>query len=416
MQQNNNYLYATDNAKKTKTIKIAIIGATGAVGRNMIKQLEKSFLNNHYEGYKLFVGLFASKKSAGKTLKFLNQSLLVSNFSLEKLKNYDYALMSAGGEFSKKIAKSLKELGIIIIDNSSAWRSCDNTCLIVPEINHNCAILNKLIKNKLNNNSGGIIANPNCSTIQLMVAMGPIHKKFGLEKLFISTYQSVSGTGRQGINELHHQSSHVFLNADKGDNNLEHDQSKFLTNYQKIKKDVYPEPIAFNLIPFIGEINDLGFCQEEIKMMNESKKILDDYDLDVLATTVRVPVFYSHGQTVVCKLKESVSYDEIFKLFNDTNGVSLKSESTNHNATPLSATLKNDVYISRIRLGFNYGSYAVSAGGYKNNKDKKDKNKDKDNVSSNWLQLWNVSDNLLKGAALNSVQILELVHKKLVNY
>ena len=384
--------------------KIAVIGATGAVGRQMVKELQSSPLfdniNNNINRSKsmgssstlsLSIGLFASQRSHGTKLRFFNQDFEVQAFDIEKLRDYHYVLLSAGGDFSREYGKLLAQAGLIVIDNSSAWRSDPEVPLIVPEVNFEDRRLQKLINANFDNRNGGIISNPNCSTIQLMMSIAPLYKHYGISKIFVSTYQSVSGTGQKGINELHNQVYEIYQKLDKN-----HDFDCFVRAIKDLDYSVYSQPIAFNLISGIGGVNNSGFCEEEIKMINESKKILDDQSLDVLATTVRVPVFYGHGQSVVCELKSPVSYDDVYQNLNNASGVyAYQRVGSCFSATPHQTMCNSTVFVSRIRLGVD--PQPESSG----------------NTKSNWFQSWNVCNNLTKGAAFNAVQILQLIEKKI---
>ena len=234
-------------------MKIAIIGATGAVGREMLNDLEASEIKD------IELGAFASPRSAGERLNFRDAQFEVKPYSPEALKEYRYILMSAGGAFSRAQAPVLAEQGSVVIDNSSAWRMDPGVQLIVPEVNGG----------KMRDFKAGIIANPNCSTIQMVVALKPLKDSFGLKSVQVATYQSVSGTGQKGIAELSAQLTQ---------------QMKF----EELTAEVYDQPIAFNLLPAIDRLDDARHCFEEIKMVNESRKILADQQLPVFVTTVCV--------------------------------------------------------------------------------------------------------------------------------
>jgi aspartate-semialdehyde dehydrogenase len=331
--------------------KVAIIGATGAVGREMISELEDSAMKN------IEVGMFASPRSEGQTVEFRKQKYRVKAFSEEALKGYDYALMSAGGDFSKKYSKQLAEQGAIVIDNSSAWRMDPQYPLVVPEVNAHA----------LNRDDLSIIANPNCSTIQMMINLAPLEKDFGIEMVQVSTYQSVSGTGQKGLNELAEQVRKQF-------------------NMEEMTPNVYPQAIAFNVLPAIGPTDDAGHAEEEVKMIRETHKILENDSIEVLATTVRVPVFSCHSESIVVKLKNAVSRDEVLASLDKQEGLVLvDTENQAEFPTPLNVAGKKETYVTRVRL-----PYGLDASG-----------------KSQWVQMWNVADNLKKGAATNAVQILE---------
>lgn len=342
-------------------IKIAIIGATGAVGRCMLRELLDSEI---FQSHHVSISLFASKRSAGTELTAKGWRGIVQTYSTEALQGFHYALMSAGGEFSRQHSPQLAAMGVVVIDNSSAFRMNKDTLLVVPEVN------SKLLQS-LPQKEGAIIANPNCSTIQLMINVHPLEIKYGLEMLITSTYQSVSGSGQKGIKELSEQ-----VNMTQGVvgpiKDEDHDYCTF-----------YDKPIAFNLLPMIGENNQYGDTLEEEKMMYESQKILQRNDLIVMATAVRVPVFYCHGQTVVCKLKQSVSLDDITQTLKKSPGIKLSPQQDY--PSPREVCGSRYTHISRIRVG-----------GSESNRNQ-----------SQWVQMWNVADNLMKGAATNAVQILE---------
>ena len=328
-------------------MKVAIVGATGAVGREMINDLAESKLTD------IELRLFASPRSKGIRVNFRGNALEVEPFKTESLQGIPYVLMSAGGTFSKEFSRALVAQGSTVIDNSSAWRMDPETALVVPEVNSHL----------LETNKPQIIANPNCSTIQMVVALKPLADRFGLELVQVATYQSVSGTGQKGIAELAGQ-----LEA----------QMKF----QDLEPKAYAQPIAFNLLPGIDVYDTAGHCYEEVKMVQETRKIMNLPKLDVLASTVRVPTFHCHGEMVAVKLKRAVTREEALEAFRSGDGIVLN-EKDDHASQPTPRTVTGDgrVFVSRVRL--QYGE-----------------------SSSPWLQFWNVADNLKKGAATNAVQIL----------
>jgi len=332
-------------------MKVAIVGATGAVGREMVRDLEDSRLTD------LEVGLYASARSKGAKIPFRGRPLEVDAFSLAALKGTPFVLMSAGGGFSREYAKALVEQGSTVIDNSSAWRMDPEVALIVPEVNGETLRADRPM----------IIANPNCSTIQMVVALKPLQERFGIDMVQVSTYQSVSGTGQKGITELAQQ-----LEA----------QMRF----QEAEPKVYAQPIAFNCLPAIDVFDADGHCYEEIKMVQETRKILALPGLDVLTTTVRVPMFHCHGETVNVRLQTEVSRAQAFQAFAEAKGVVFVAED-DHQAlpTPRRTTGDRRVFVSRVRLPLGQ-------------------------TMSHWLQFWNVADNLKKGAATNAVQILEMIN------
>lgn len=331
-------------------MKVAIVGATGAVGREMIKDLEASQIKE------IELSLWASPRSAGSKLFFRGHSHEVKPFTVEALKGVRYVLMSAGGAFSREYSRALVEQGTTVIDNSSAWRMADDVPLVVPECNGDILKADK----------AQIIANPNCSTIQMVVALKPLKDNFGLSMVQVATYQSVSGTGQKGMAELSEQLEANF-------------------RFQDLKPKVYAQPIAFNLLPGIDVFDAEGHCYEEVKMVKETRKILDLPELEVLASTVRVPTFNCHGEMVHVLLGEAITREQAIEAMASGAGIVLNREDS-HAAQPTPRTTAGDhrVFVSRLRLPH----------GQK---------------QSRWLQFWNVADNLKKGAASNAVQILECV-------
>lgn len=330
-------------------MKIAVIGATGAVGREILKDLEDSKLTN------IEVFPFASPRSEGEILSFRSKALTVKAFNLSEVRKCDYALMSAGGAFSREHAKKISEEGgPIVVDNSSAWRMHSDVPLIVPEVNGS----------QLKDFRGGIIANPNCAMIQLAVCIKPLQDAFGLESVHVTTFQSVSGSGNKGIKELSSQIESYL-------------------KFAEIKPALYEHPIAFSLIPYIGPIEDSGYCEEEVKLVAELRKVLNSPNLAVMPTTVRVPVFNCHSESVTVQLTKNAQIEAVSDLFrNLKNPVYYSDDKRLEFPTPRTMTGRRDVCISRLRF----------LNGAKN---------------GNWLQFWNIADNLKKGAATNAVQILE---------
>ena len=330
---------------------IAIIGATGNVGRKTIEILEKSKLsiNNLY--------LVASKNSAGKKISFKSKDILV-----EELENYDFSkaeitFFAAGSSIAKEWIPLVSKK-TIVIDNSSYFRMKNDVPLVVPEVN-----------SKELNSHKNIIANPNCSTIQMVLALKPLHDKYKIRRVVVSTYQAVSGAGKSAMDELV-------------------SQTKDYLNNKKIIPKNYTKQIAFNVIPHIDIFGDDGYTKEELKMTNETKKILDK-DISVTATCVRVPVKTSHSESINIEFKNTYDLSNIKKLLNNAPGCKVVDEQKDGGyVTPIESEGKYTTFVSRIR---------------------------KDNSNSKAINLWVVSDNLLKGAALNSVQIAEaLATKKLV--
>ncbi|MDC0954075.1 aspartate-semialdehyde dehydrogenase [Pelagibacteraceae bacterium] len=334
-------------------LNIAIAGATGNVGRKIIEVLEKrNFpVDNLY--------LLASKNSEGKKVKFFNKEIAV-----EDLTNFDFSkaaitFFSCGSEMSKEWVPIAAKKSIVI-DNSSLFRMDQEIPLIVPEVNADDIVQ---CKNK------NIIANPNCSTAQLVVALKPLHDLLSIERVVVSTYQSVSGAGKDPMNELTNQ-------------------TKQFLNKEKIISENFTKQIAFNVIPHIDEFADEGYTKEELKMANETQKILSD-KIKLTATCVRVPVLVSHCESVNIQFERSFTLDQIYSALSSAKGCKVIDERKNGGyITPIEAQDQFDTYISRIRI---------------------------DSTQKNCLNMWVVSDNLLKGAALNAVQIAEtLVDKQLI--
>ena len=334
-------------------LNIAIAGATGNVGRKIIEVLEKrNFpIDNLY--------LLASKNSQGKKIKFLEKEIEV-----EDLTNFDFskaaiAFFCCGSEMSKEWAP-IAAKNSIVIDNSSLFRMDQEIPLIVPEVNADDIVQ---FKNK------NIIANPNCSTAQLVVALKPLHDLLNIERVVISTYQSVSGAGKEPMNEL--------IN-----------QTKQFLNNEKIISENFTKQIAFNVIHHIDEFADDGYTKEELKIVNETKKILSN-KIKLTATCVRVPVLISHCESINIQFEKSFSLDQIYSALSSAKGCKVIDERKNGGyVTPIEAQDQFDTYISRIRM---------------------------DSTQKNCLNMWVVSDNLLKGASLNAVQIAEtLVNKNLI--
>lgn len=332
-------------------MKVAIIGATGAVGREMISDLEESSIKD------IQLGLFASTRSAGEMLTFRGKTYEVKAFKLEEMSGYHACLMSAGGSFSRQHAKAIADLGVTVIDNSSAWRMSGGVPLVVPEVNRE--VLNGLRR-------GSIIANPNCSTIQMVVALKPLMDRFGVEQVHVATYQSVSGTGQKGIKELASQVESSF-------------------KFSEPVVQVYAQPIAFNLLPAIDVLDEHGHCFEEEKMVRETRKIFQNPKLSILATTVRVPVYHCHSEVISVKLSKAVSREEAMLAMSSCAGLTIHAgDSPSDFPTPRRIAGDKGVHVARVRTPI-------------------------DEPVSDWLQLWVVADNLKKGAATNAVQILEAI-------
>ncbi|MDP4855827.1 MAG: aspartate-semialdehyde dehydrogenase, partial [Desulfobacterales bacterium] len=275
-----------------KMVNVAVAGATGAVGNQMIRCLEER--NFPVRSIKLL----ASKRSVGRELRFRGDLFPVEELTGESFAGLDVALFSAGGDTSLKFAPLAAEAGCVVVDNSSAWRMDTEVPLVVPEVNPH-AIAGYKAK--------GIIANPNCSTIQMVVALNPINRAFGLKRLVVSTYQAVSGTGKKAVDELF-------------------DQTRAMINFLGYEKKIYPHRIAFNCLPHIDRFQDNGYTKEEMKMVNETRKILEDDRIGVTATTVRVPVFFGHSEAVNVETREKITVDAVRKILEKSPGVEVVDE------------------------------------------------------------------------------------------
>jgi len=342
---------------QSTTYNVAVVGATGAVGQKILKLLS----NREFPINKL--KLLSSKRSAGKTVSFNNQVITLEEATPDSFDGIDIALFSAGGSVSEQLAPEAVKRGAVVIDNTSAFRMAEGVPLVVPEVNQ------EAIKGHQ-----GIIANPNCSTIQMVTALKPIKDSFGLNRVIVSTYQAVSGAGAQATIELEKQAKQ-YLNNEEMEASL-----------LPVKSDAKHYPIAFNALPQIDVFNDDGYTLEEMKMINETKKIMDDQALSVAATCVRLPFFTSHAESIYIEVeKAGVSVQDLWKQLEVADGIILEDDpATQTYPTPLSAANKEAVFVGRVR-------------------------KDLDNEKG--FHLWVVSDNLLKGAALNTVQIAESLIK-----
>jgi len=325
-----------------KKYNVAVVGATGMVGRTFLKVLEEKKLpvENYY--------LFSSARSAGSKIQFMGKEYVVEELTENSFdRGIDIALFSAGGSTSEKFAPIAASKGCIVIDNSSAWRMDPEVPLVVPEVNPDDIKWNK-----------GIIANPNCSTIQAMVALAPLHRKYGIKRVVYSTYQAVSGAGLAGYQDL--------------ENGLKGEEPK-----------KFPYPIAGNCLPHIDVFCDNGYTKEEMKMVNETRKILGDDTIKITATTVRVPVFNSHSESINVELKTPFELDDIFELLKNSEGIVVQDDVAN-NIYPMAitATGHDETFVGRIR---------------------------RDESVDNGLNLWVVADNIRKGAASNAVQIAEKI-------
>ena len=322
-------------------MRVAVVGATGLVGREMLTVLEERNVQID-ELYPV-----ASEKSVGSTVLFNGKELKVVGMKQAISLKPDFALFSAGGGTSLEWAPKFAEVGTVVIDNSSAWRMDENTPLVVPEVNIDAAA-----------GRSKIIANPNCSTIQLVVALAPLHKAFGLKRVVISTYQSVTGTGKAAMQQLEEEETAKTASS-----------------------PAYNYPIHRNCIPHCDVFLENGYTKEEMKLVNESRKILGIPNLKVTATAVRVPVVGGHSESVNVEFEKPATVQQIREVLASSDGVILQDDpSSNSYPMPLNAHRKDEVFVGRIR---------------------------KDESAENAFNLWIVADNLRKGAATNAVQILE---------
>ncbi|MBE6082157.1 aspartate-semialdehyde dehydrogenase [Acidilutibacter cellobiosedens] len=327
-----------------KNYNIGIVGATGMVGRTFLKILEeKNFPIDH-------LYLFASSKSKGEKILFRSKEYVVEELNEDSFnKPIDIALFSAGGEISKKFAPIAKSKKIVVIDNSSTWRLYDDVPLVVPEVNPEDVLKHDYI-----------ISNPNCSTIQSVVPLKPLDDAYHIKRIIFSTYQAVSGSGVGGVKDL--------------ENGL-----------KNIPPKKYPYPIAFNCLPHIDEFTDTGYTKEELKMIYETRKILHRNDLNITATTVRVPVMYSHSVSANVEFDKDFELEELVNVLRKAKGIILMDNpKENIYPMPIIAEGTDEVYVGRIRRDF-----SVKSG----------------------VNLWIVADNIRKGAATNTVQIAELLIK-----
>ena len=329
----------------SKKYNVAVVGATGLVGQTFLKVLkERNFpVENLY--------LYASARSAGKVVNWGGKEYTVIELKDENIKeDIDVALFSAGGGISKEFAPKFRDKGAVVVDNSSAWRMDKDIPLVVPEANPEAL-----------KNHRGIIANPNCSTIQVMPILKVLQDKYGLKRVIYSTYQAVAGAGKKGLDDL--------------ENNL---QGKPSTNF--------PHQIAFNALPHIDVFLENGYTKEEEKMINETRKILSLPDLKVTATCVRIPVKFGHGVSVNVELEKPFELEDVVKAFEEKEGVIVQNDGKNKvYPMPITAQDTDEVYVGRIR---------------------------RDDTVDNGLNLWVVADNIRKGAATNTIQIAETLIKK----
>jgi aspartate-semialdehyde dehydrogenase len=321
-------------------MKLAVVGATGLVGGEILEVLDE----RNFQFDELL--LVASEKSVGKQMEYKGKKYTVIGLTDAVAKKPDVAIFSAGGGTSLEWAPKFAEVGTIVIDNSSAWRMSPNHKLIVPEINaHELTIDHR------------IIANPNCSTIQMVVPLKPLHEKYKIKRIVVSTYQSVTGTGKAAVDQLNNERAGVD------------------------GKKVYPHKIDLNVLPHIDVFLDNGYTKEEMKMVNETKKIFSDNSIQVTATTVRIPVMGGHSESVNVEFEKDFELDEVRNLIANAEGVILQDDVKNNiYPMPMNAHKKDEVFVGRLR---------------------------RDESQPNTLNMWIVADNLRKGAATNAVQIAE---------
>ena len=334
----------------SKSYSVAILGATGAVGTELMELLgSRNFPLSDLK-------LLASPRSAGKTLQFKGENLTVETVTEEAFKNIDIVLASAGGSTSKAWAAKATEKGAVVIDNSSAFRMNPEVPLIVPEVNPEAAAGHK-----------GIIANPNCTTILMSVAIYPLHKIKPIQRIVAATYQSASGAGARAMEEVKIQ-------------------SQALLDGKEAVTDIFPYPLAFNLFPHNSALNDMGYCEEEMKMVNETRKIFNSQQIRVTATCVRVPVLRAHSEAINLEFATPFNPDEARQILSQAPGVRLVEDwQANYFPMPIDATGKDEVLVGRIRQDISHPC---------------------------GLDLWLCGDQIRKGAALNAVQIAELLVNK----
>ena len=331
----------------SKNLNVAIVGATGAVGVEMMKTLEK----RNFPVAKL--KLLASARSVGKRLPFKGEEVAIEELREDSFAGVDVALFSAGGGISKKFAPFATQAGAVVVDNSSAFRMESDVPLVVPEINGNDVAANR-----------GIIANPNCTTAITLMALYPLHQAFGVKRVIASSYQAVSGTGAQAIEELRAQ-------------------VEALAAGRPVEKKVYPHQIAFNVLPHVDSFLESGYTKEEMKMQNEGRRIMHHPDFKASVTCVRVPVYRAHSVSVTAEFEKPVTVEAARAVLAKAPGLDIVDDpSTNTYPLPLNVAEKDNCQVGRLRM---------------------------DCALDNGLSFWVVGDQLLKGAALNAVQIAELL-------
>jgi len=337
-----------------KEYTVAVVGATGAVGSEILKILgERRFPVSKMRP-------LASSRSAGSSVEFCNKEVKVELLNRDSFEGIEVGLFSAGGSISEKFAPIAADADCVVVDNTSVFRMDPQIPLVVPEINPHAIAQHR---NK------GIIANPNCSTIQMVMALKPIHDAARIKRVVVSTYQAVSGSGKKAVDELM-------------------DQTRNILNFQDVECNVYPHQIAFNCIPQIDVFLDNGYTKEEMKMVNETKKILEDDSIKVTATTVRVPVSCGHSESVNIETEKKLTVPEVTELLSKTPGVTVVDDPPSlEYPLAINASGKDDTFVGRIR---------------------------EDESIENGINMWIVADNLRKGAALNAVQIAEILVKKYI--
>jgi aspartate-semialdehyde dehydrogenase len=334
----------------SKCYSVAILGATGAVGKELLQLLEsRNFPVSNLK-------LLASARSAGQILPFKGENLIIEAVSDRSFDNVDIVLASAGGSISKVWASKAVAAGAVVIDNSSAFRMNPEVPLVVPEVNPQAAA-----------NHQGIIANPNCTTILMALAVYPLHQVKPVQRIVAATYQSASGAGAKAMAEVTTQTSAILQG-------------------EKPVAEVFPYPLAFNLFPHNSPLNDLGYCEEEMKMVNETRKIFGNQDIRITATCVRVPVLRAHSEAINLEFATPFAVESAREILSNSPGIKLvENWETNHFPMPIEASGQDDVLVGRIRQDI---SHACG------------------------LELWLCGDQIRKGAALNAVQIAELLVEK----
>ena len=337
----------------SKKFNVAVVGATGAVGETMLSILEE----RNFPVKNIFA--LASSRSAGSRIRFNGKTIIVGDLEAFDFKDVDIGLFSPGASVSKMHAPRAAEAGCVVVDNTSQFRYDDDIPLVIPEVNPH-AIAD--YKNR------GIIANPNCSTIQMLVALKPIHDAAYIERINVCTYQAVSGTGKKAIEELAKQTAELL-------------------NGRSVVCEVYPKQIAFNVLPQIDDFQENGYTKEEMKMVWETRKIFEDDHIQVNPTAVRVPVFFGHSEAVHIEIKKKLSAEEVRNLLRNHPGITLVNEHRDggYPTAVSEAAGKDPVFVGRIREDISH---------------------------PRGINLWVVSDNVRKGAALNSVQIAEILVKE----